>query len=355
MAASQPSPTITIQISWKTIFAIAGVVLGAWVVYTIGNFLILLFASIVVATALAPYVRSLEKKGLPRWAAVTAIYLAIFLVLGLILVLVVPTISRQVSDLIENWPNINRSLQASLSQNDALRGLYDSFTAGSADGGSIFSQVVNITSVFVNGVATTVLFFVLTFYLLMNGRKLAHFLVGLVPQGKERERYGRLIANMSERMGFWFRGQFIISLMTFLVVWAALSLLKVEYALTLALIAGVAEFIPLVGSWIGATPAVLVAFGQAPIVALFVVIFFFAWQSFQGYIISPQVMRRAIGVPSIFILISVLILANLIGFVGVFLAAPIAAAVAVLVEEYAEGVHSQLKRGLAARSGQRKS
>jgi predicted PurR-regulated permease PerM len=66
-------------------------------------------------------------------------------------------------------------------------------------------------------------------------------------------------------------------------------------------------------------------------------------------------MRQAIGVPSIFILISVLILAKLIGFVGVFLAAPIAAAVAVLVEEYAENVHTQLKRGLAARTRQRES
>lgn len=355
MATKQTTPTVTIQISWKTILTIAGLMLGAWVVYTIGNFLILLFASAVVATALAPYVRSLEKKGLPRWVAVSIIYLGIFLFLGLVLVLVVPTITTQVGELVDNWPNINRSLQATLSQNAALRGVYDSLTSESGDASAIFSQVVNITSVFVNGVVTTVLFLVLTFYLLMNGRKLAHFVVGLAPQGKERIRYGRLIARMSERMGFWFRGQFIISLMTFFVVWIALSLLRVEYALTLALIASVAEFVPLVGAWIGATPAVLVAFGQSPVLALFVVIFFFAWQSFQGYIISPQVMRRAIGVPSIFILISVLILANLIGFVGVFLAAPIAAAVAVLVEEYAEGVHSQLKRGLAARTGQQKS
>ena len=355
MAAKQTPPTVTIQISWKTILAIVGIMLGAWVVYMIGDFLILLFASTVVATALAPYVRRLEMRGLPRWASVALIYVGIFLVLGLILVLVVPTITNQVGDLVENWPNINRSLQATLSQNEALQGLYDSLTRGSGEGGAIFSQVVNITSVFVNGVATTVLFLVLTFYLLMNGRKLAHFLVGLAPQGKERARYGRLIARISERMGFWFRGQFIISLMTFFVVWIALSLLRVEYALTLALIASIAEFVPLVGAWIGATPAVLVAFGQSPVLALFVVLFFFAWQSFQGYIISPQVMRRAIGVPSIFILISVLILAKLIGFVGVFLAAPIAAAIAVLVEEYAEGVHTQLKRGLAARTGQQKS
>lgn len=354
MGVKQTSSPVVIQISWKTILAIAGLILGIWIVYMIGDFLILLFASIVVAAALAPYVRQLEKRGLPRWAAVTTIYFTIFFVLGLILVLVVPTITSQVGGLVENWPNINRSLQASLSQNEALRSLYDSLARGSGSGSNLFSQVVNITSVFINGIATTVLFFVLTFYLLMNGRKIAHFSVGIVPSGRDRERYGRLITNMSERMGFWFRGQFIISFMTFLVVWIALSLLRVEYALTLALIAGVAEFIPLIGSWIGATPAVLVTFGQSPILAVFVVLFFFAWQSFQGYIISPQVMRRAIGVPSIFILISVLVLAKLIGFVGVFLAAPIAAAVAVLVEEYAEGVHTHLKRGLAARAGQSK-
>lgn len=355
MASKSSSPTVVVQVSWKTILLIASLVFGAWLIYTIGDFLILLFASTVVATALAPYVRRLEARGLPRWAAATVIYLGIFLVLGLVLVLVVPTITQQVGDLVENWPNINSSLQQSLSQNQALSGIYDSLTKSSAGGGSLFSQVVNITSVFVNGIATTVLFFVLTFYLLMNGRKLARFLIGLLPTGKQQQRYGKLVSQMSERMGFWFRGQFIISFMTFVVVWIVLSLLRVEYALTLALIAGVAEFVPLIGSWIGGAPAVLVAFGQAPMLALFVGLFFFAWQSFQGYIISPQIMRQAIGVPSIFILISVLILAKLIGFVGVFLAAPIAAAVAVLVEEYAENVRIHLRRGLAARTRQRES
>jgi predicted PurR-regulated permease PerM len=349
-AKEKSSSTVVVQVSWKTILLVAGLVFLAWLIYTIGDFLILLFASMVVATALAPYVRRLESRGLPRWAAATLIYLGIFLVLGLVIGLVVPTITQQVGDLIDNWPNINNSLQQSLSQNQTLASIYESLTKSSDGGGSLFSQVVNITSVFVNGIATTVLFFVLTFYLLMNGRKLARFLVGLLPSGKQQQQYGRLVSKMSERMGYWFRGQFIISIMTFLVVWAVLSILRVEYALTLALIAGIAEFVPLIGSWIGGAPAVLVAFGQSPMLALFVGIFFFAWQSFQGYIISPQVMRKAIGVPSIFILISVLLLAKLIGFVGVFLAAPIAAAVAVLVEEYAENVHSQLKRGLAARS-----
>lgn len=344
---------IVIEISWRTFLVAAGICFAAWLVYTIADFLVLLFACIVFAAALAPFARSLEQRGLPRWAAVTLIYLVLFLFMGAVLVLIVPTFSQQVSQLVATWPERSATFRESIGQNQSLKGIFDSVTTSGASGGDIVKNIVNITSLFVNGFATTIIFLVLTFYLLMNGRKLARFLVGFVPTNN-RERIGTLIARMSNRMGFWFRGQVIIAIMTFLVTWLVLSLMGVEFALTLALIAGMAEFIPLIGSWIGAAPAVLVAAGQSPMLAVFTALYFLIWQTFQGYIISPRVMQQMIGVPSILILINVLLMAKLFGFVGVFLAAPVAAAIAVIVEEYSDRVQHSLRQGLA-RAGQRDS
>ncbi len=332
-----------------------GIAALVWVVIQIADFLILLFASAVVAAAVAPFVRAMEHRGLPRWLAVLIIYVGLFVFIALALVLLVPTISNQVAQLVDAWPKISQALQELIGRNSVFKSAYQSLSAATGQSTSaLFGNVVNITTGLINGVVTFVVFLVLTFYFLVHGRRVAHFIVNLIPEKRRRERYGMLMANISSRMGYWFRGQLLISLSTFLVLWIAFSLLGVPYALTLALIGGLAEFIPLFGSWIGATPAVLVALGQSPMLALFVGLTYFIWQNLQGYIISPQIMKQMLGVPSIMVLVLVLVLAKLIGFVGVFLAAPIAAALGVLAQEYSGSVERRVRQGLA-RAGQAKT
>lgn len=346
------SAPITIRISGRTLAATGAIVFSVWLVYILADFLVLLFACIVFATALAPFVHQLEKRGIPRWIAVSLIYSVLLLLIGLVITLIVPTITQQVSQIIKSWPERSIIYRGVIGRNEALKVIVDNVSSASPSVEAIIKNVVSFTSTFINGVATTVVFFVLTFYMLMHGRKVARFATSLLPQSN-RVQFGDLLSRMSNRMGYWFRGQIIISVMTFVVTWIALSLMGVEYALTLALIAGIAEFIPLLGSWLGGGPAVLVALGQSPQLAIFTALYFFVWQTFQGQIISPQVMRQATGVPSILILINVLLMAKLFGFIGVFLATPIAAALAVLVEEYSDRMQHTLRRGLARTAGGR--
>ncbi|MFO0955790.1 MAG: AI-2E family transporter [Candidatus Saccharibacteria bacterium] len=352
--SSKTPQTVNIQISPKSIFLVLGVLLAAYIIYLLGDFLILMFASGVVAVAVAPFVRRLEARGLPRWAAVSLLYLFVILFIALALLLIIPTLTNQIGQLVEAWPKSSQSIQDYVSRNQLLRSAFGGVNFGSIASGDLLGRVVNITSGVFNGLAATVLFLVVTFYYLVHGRRLVRYFLQLIPDVKQRHRTANLLARISERMGFWFRGQFVISLTTFFVTWLAFSLLGVPYALTLAMIAGLAEFIPLFGSWIGGGAAVLVALGQSPSLAIFVGVFFLAWQSFQAYVISPQVMRQTLGIPSIFVLLSVLLFAKLIGFVGVFLAAPIAAAIGVIAQEYSGGVQERVREGLA-RAGQRKA
>lgn len=355
MAAKPTKQILEVRISPWTILLIIGIFALGWVVYQIADFLILLFASGIVAAAVAPFVRALENRGLPRWAGVLVIYLGLFAFIALALILVVPTITSQAGQLLADWPKTSEGLQNFIGRNAALKSAYESLSSTTSNATSgIFGNVVNITTGFINGIVSFVIFLVLTFYMLVHGRRLARFILSLIPERKQRDHISNLLVRISEKMGFWFRGQLLISLSTFFVLWIALSLLGVRYALTLALIGGLAEFIPLFGSWIGATPAVLVALGQSPALALVVGIVYLVWQNFQSYVISPQIMRQMLGVPSIFVLIMVLVLAKLIGFVGVFLAAPIAAALGVIAQEYSGSVERSLRRGLA-RAGQQKS
>jgi predicted PurR-regulated permease PerM len=130
---------------------------------------------------------------------------------------------------------------------------------------------------------------------------------------------------------------------------AFLGVLGIPFALTLAIIAGIFEAVPMVGAYLGAIPAVLVALTISPVRALIVAIGFTVIQQLEGNIIVPQVMRRAIGVHPMVILIAALMGGTLFGFAGVLIAIPVTAAASViwasmrddLVEKATAAVHEQ--------------
>lgn len=346
--ATNPNQTITVQISPRTVGLVLGIVALIWLAFLIGDFLILLFASLVVATALAPFVRSLENRGLPRWSAVALIYLVLLAFLTGFIWLVLPPLTQQIGQLAADWPKVSRSVQDVFRNQPPIADLLRNSQFISGDLSRIIvSNVVSFTTVFVNGFVTTIAFFVITFYLLLNGRKVFYYLLDLLPHEEQRTRISRVVAGMSERMGYWFRGQFIVASTTFIVTFLILTILQVPYALTLALVAGMAEFIPLFGSWVGSVPAVLVAITQSLTVALACAGFIFLWQIIQANIIVPQIMRKVLGIPSILVFTSVLVLAKLIGLVGVFLAAPIAAAIGFLAQEFSDSMQARVRLQLS--------
>jgi predicted PurR-regulated permease PerM len=107
----------------------------------------------------------------------------------------------------------------------------------------------------------------------------------------------------------------------------------IEYAVPLALIAAFTELLPYVGPWIGAIPAVIVALAMSPIMALWVALLYLGIQQFENHVLVPQVMKRTIGLSPVIIIFSLLVGAKLLGILGVLIAVPVAAMIALVVEE----------------------
>ena len=117
-----------------------------------------------------------------------------------------------------------------------------------------------------------------------------------------------------------------------MVSYIGLTILGVDYALTLALIAGIMEAVPMVGAYLGAIPAVAVALlSGSPVKAIVVAIFFLVIQQLEGSLVVPQVMKRAVGVHPMLVLLAAMIGGTLLGIVGVLIAVPVTAAVSVIV------------------------
>jgi predicted PurR-regulated permease PerM len=154
-----------------------------------------------------------------------------------------------------------------------------------------------------------------------------------------RERGADVLQATGGTLRWWFAGQAVDMLVVGLLSWAGLAALGVPLAPTLALIAGLLNFVPFIGALAGAVPAVLVALGQGMDQALSVALLFLAVQTLEGNVIAPLIQRRTVRLPPALTILSQTVLGTLFGPMGLILATPLAAAGMVVVRMvYVESV-----------------
>ncbi len=325
---------ITADISLRSFLYLLGALGVIALLWMISDILILLFASIVFAAALDPSVKALQRLKLPRVLAVALIYMLFAgVVIGTIF-LIVPTVSAQIETISKNIPAYQEKLLQVVDKSPQLERMYIKLTSqASSISEGLISNAAPVAAGFFSGVVGFLTFLVLTFYMLSGGKRMATTAFDFIPQAHTKKRLINLSIAISTKLGYWLRGQAILGLIIFVASFIGLSFIGVEYALTLAVIAGIMELVPLVGAYLGAIPAVLVAATTSPSKGIAVAILFLVIQQLEGQVIVPQVMKRALGLPPIIILPAVLIGGKLLGFIGVLLAAPVAAAILVIIED----------------------
>jgi predicted PurR-regulated permease PerM len=136
------------------------------------------------------------------------------------------------------------------------------------------------------------------------------------------------------RVGGYVLGNVATSMITFAFTWPALLILGVPDALVLAVVAGVLDLVPLVGSTIAGLAAALVALGAKGVsTAVAVIVFTLLYRLLADYVINPPVMRRTVSVSPLVTVIAVIIGGGMLGVVGALVAVPAAAAVQLLLTE----------------------
>lgn len=325
-----------INISTSTIVRFIGIILGLYFLYLVREIALLLFVAVIIAAAIDGPVDWLAKHKVRRIFGTTILYLLIFLFLGLFLYLVLPPLAGQLRILAANLPDIVDRLGAifsSVEQKIGLNNIQGVLSQMSDQlskaGSNIFGTAVDIFG----GIFNAVVVLVISVYLVVQDKSLKNFLGSVFP-----EKHQMYIADLAERiqskLGAWLRGQLILMLVLGVLCYVGLVLLKVKFALTLALLAGVFEIIPYVGAILGGAFAVLVALTQSPLLAFFVLILFVIIHQVEGHIITPQVMKKVTGLNPLVVIISLIIGAKLAGILGAVVAVPLAAALSVLLKDF---------------------
>ncbi len=309
--------------------ALAAALALVWTVQLLANPLALLFAAIVIAAALEPAVSWMDR-WLPRGLAAVLIYLLAAVLVGAILWWVLPILYTQAmqafDELLEMIEQARRVLDRRLPfMSDQVINSIQSAALG------LSSALLGLPMLIVSATLEIILVIVLSIYWVVASPALHEFFLSLVPSSR-REGARSAVEEMGETMGGFVRATLIDGLIVGVLTYFGMLLLDLRFPLVLALVAGFAELIPMVGPLLGAIPAVLLAFLDGSIIdAVKVAVFFIALQQVENHLLVPYIMKRQTGVPPLLAVFALFAGTYVGGALWALIAIPFAGALRVLV------------------------
>lgn len=303
-----------------------------------------------VAYLIWPVVNRLGKK-MPRWLAIVLVYAVAAVLIWLFFLLVIPPFLGQLRRLLENLPkledfrrleheitiwyeqNVPPNLQAPL--NATLSAIFPDFQKNLNDalhsvGTSLVGKISQLFS------AITFLFGFLiipiwVFYLLMDQRRAKNFISRLLHY-RMRDDFWNAWRLTDKSLNAYIRSQLTLSALIGLAAGVGMTILnalpniQIDYIVVLAIWAGFAKLIPMIGSVLGATPAVIVALiVGGPVSAIAVTLLFVAIDFTENYVLIPRIIGHSVGVHPVILMMSIVAFGHTLGLIGVVLAAPITA------------------------------
>jgi predicted PurR-regulated permease PerM len=324
-----------VEISYRSILAVALTVGGIWLLNLLLPILVVIVVALILVGTLDPAVSWLQRHRLNRPLSIAIV----FSVCGIVLVgaglITIPPLVAQVSQTIEQLPEIQKSLARTLEAHRLTEPLASAIrTFKPADHLRGFNMTTALATSLgvvevIGYVATSV---VLAIYFIADGERTLGALYALFPR-RFHVRLARVLLNLETIVGGYLRGQIITSVAIGIFTFALLAIARVPNALALAAFAALTDVIPFVGGLLATTPAVLVALSRGTAVATIVLVAMIGYQEFESRVIVPRVYGQALRLSSAVVVIALLVGGKVGGIIGALLALPIAAALRMLIEE----------------------
>lgn len=305
-------------------------VVVALMLWKLVGLLILIFGAIVGACVLRTCMMPLLRLGAPSWLALSAVMITLTLALGLISWAFGAQVSAELESLTDLLPEAWEQFQGRL-EGTQLAPLFND--AAERAGSVLENGISQVGMVVVSMGGGIVSFFALIVGMVYFAAQPGVYRRGLLLLApiKSRPRLAEALDESGKALRFWLGGQLVAMVVTGLLVGVSMWLLEVPAPIALGLIAGLLDFVPLVGPLIAAIPALLLAFTVSPQTALFVLIAYTIIQQIEGNILQPLVQQQAVHLPPAMLLFSLFAASTLFGVAGLLLAAPLTVVVFVLI------------------------
>lgn len=306
-------------------------------VKTIFGLLTPLFIGLIFAWLFKPVVNYLETKKVRRWISIVAIYILILLILYLLLSTIIPMLYEQVTELAKVLPSIFNDLKTSVSNFvDKLGGSIGLDFATAKD--NMFIKVeewsttvvkdlpntlLNFASSIISGVGTFIIGLIIGAFLLFRPKREVS-LTKVLPK-KYQFDVELLLQEINGIFRSFVNGTLSLATLIFALCAVGFSIAGLKGAVLFAFFCGITNIIPYIGPYIGAAPALIVAFSQGTGIGIAVLIIILIVQGIEGNLLQPIVMSRTMKLSPVTVIVALLIFGYFWSVPGMILSTPIVA------------------------------
>lgn len=335
----------TISITSGTIAKTLLIAAGAYVFWVLRDLVLLILTAIVIASAIEPGVAVFMRSRLPRLVAVLLVYTLTFGSIFALLYFFIPPIIAEAAGFLSAVPNYANMLSTTsfssisnatdiLGSQQELRETIQNLLSLQYAFTTTSSGVIQVLIAFFGGLLSLLLVVVLSFYFALQDTGVDDFLRLILPV--EHEDYAvSLWKRAQKKIGLWMQGQILLSVIVGILIYLGLLIIGVPYALLLAVFTAFAEIIPIFGGLISGLAAVIVAYSHGGVpLATIVVGLYIIINQFESNLIYPLIVKKVVGIPPLLVIVALIAGYTLVGFLGVLLSVPVAAALLEFISDF---------------------
>ena len=333
-----PGPAALLPGHRSDIIFFFAVALGVYLAFQVRSVLLLIYVSALFAIVLSPAIRFVRSFQVGEWRpgrglAILILLLSVLGVIVLFLVFALPPIFRDASALGSNWHVHITEMTVRIHKIPFLENFNPSSLQqyGSGAVGGAFGLFRGLAG----GILGLFSAFIMIAYFILDGDRAAAWMVSLFP----RQHQIRLFATMHKaerRVRHWLVGQLMLMAILGVTSGIFFTIIGVRYSYVLAVLAGAANIVPILGPVVAATVASIVALTDSPGKMMLVLLFYGIYQQVENAYLTPRIMKSTVDLPPLAVFVALIVGGALAGVLGALVAVPTAGLIAVFVEEYLE-------------------
>ena len=282
--------------------------------------------------------RVLENLCLPHGLSVSLVYLGLVVVMVVIGIFLIPMTVTQLAQLgaklpeyIAQAPDWLETLQEKLSRLDIyvdLTSIYrpeEMARRAETVGAAIIQNALVVVTQVASGVANVLIIIILSFYMMLDGKKVTKQALALIP-AEYHDELSVAAKSIERTFGGFIRGPLAMALLYAVFVTGTMTGARLRFAVAIGSLAGLVMFIPVIGAPIAMVMPAIIALFQNPSLAIWMLLIMTVYQQILLRIVMPKIMSEVVGMPPLLILAAIMISTRLIGLWGFIFGIPVAGA-----------------------------
>lgn len=315
----------------------------AGIVGQLSTVLVYIGLALFLSLGLDPLVTWLEKR-IPRGLAILLVVLAVLGTFAGLLFAVIPVLIEQATNLVEDFPRLQKEIQASDFINNLENAFGGAVSIADAISGAIefISDPKNLVAIggglaavgagVASGVTGATIVLILTLYFLASLRSMKGVAYRFVPAYR-RVGFAKITEEITSAVGRYVVGQLSLALCNGILSLIFLSIIGAPLPFLLAMIAFLGSLVPLVGTLTASIINTLICLFVSPTTALFAGIYYLIYMQIEAYVLSPRIMSRAVAVPGAIVVIAAVAGGAIGGILGALVAIPVAASAIIIIQK----------------------